>query len=334
MKRSLSLIGGMLAGAVLFSAGSAHAHFKLDKPASWLKEDSSGGPQKGSPCGPGGLDDASPVPASGMVTTFQAGETITVEWTDTIAHPGYFRIALAENRGDLKDPTITQDSSCSFDESKVPMGAHDNVLADGVSFRTRNGFSESAGHKFSQKVTLPNKPCEKCTLQVMQVMEMDLQVLSNCYYFHCADIKIVAGGTADAGASDAGAAADAGTPSAQVDASTAAHDSGAPTGSAGGGTTSGTTTTIGGTTSGTTPPATGGSTTGGSTTGGTAAAGGTTGGTGTTAQPVGAGAPVPSNDDDGGGCSVALGSERSSLSGLTGLLLLVGVLVRRRKQSR
>ena len=61
------------------------------KPTSWLKEDPSavagGGPQKGSPCGPGGYDDVQPVPVSGAITEFHAGETIEVDWVDTIAHP-------------------------------------------------------------------------------------------------------------------------------------------------------------------------------------------------------------------------------------------------------
>ena len=43
----------------------ASAHFKMLKPTSWLKEDDVGGPQKGSPCGPGGMgllgDDVNPV---------------------------------------------------------------------------------------------------------------------------------------------------------------------------------------------------------------------------------------------------------------------------------
>src|SRR6187402_2422236 len=99
----LSLIG-LAAGLTLLSAAanSAQAHFKLLKPTSWVNEDDVGEPQKSPPCG--APSDAT-APKSGAVTTFRAGETITVEWQATIAHPGYFRIALAENRADLKDPT-------------------------------------------------------------------------------------------------------------------------------------------------------------------------------------------------------------------------------------
>jgi hypothetical protein len=74
----------------------AYGHFVVLKPASWLKEDALGGPQKGSPCGPGNTrpfigDDVQPIPASGAVTTFHAGETITVQWQETVYHPGYFQ---------------------------------------------------------------------------------------------------------------------------------------------------------------------------------------------------------------------------------------------------
>ncbi len=200
--------------ALSLISGSASAHFRLLKPASWLNEDKNGGPQKGSPCGIGGFDEPSPIPISGAVTTYKAGETITVEWVDTIPHPGYYRIALAKDRADLKDPTIAQDIACSFDESQVPTKATGNVLADGVDFRSRNNFDGKAGEMHSHQVTLPNEPCEKCTLQVMQVMENDLQTLSNCYYFHCADIRIVAANDDD----------DAGAPSGTV----TYEDSGVP----------------------------------------------------------------------------------------------------------
>ena len=45
--------GGVAAGALLLSAAPSEAHIKLLKPTSWLTEDDLGGPQKGSPCGPG-----------------------------------------------------------------------------------------------------------------------------------------------------------------------------------------------------------------------------------------------------------------------------------------
>ena len=112
MKLSIHKVG---IAAVLLCTGAvsspASAHFKLLKPVSWLVEDDTGNPQKVSPCG-AGEDDASAT-KTGTVTTYKAGEKITVEWVDTIAHPGYFRIAVAAKRGDLKDPPIKQGADCS-----------------------------------------------------------------------------------------------------------------------------------------------------------------------------------------------------------------------------
>ncbi|HEY6880017.1 MAG TPA: SCE4755 family polysaccharide monooxygenase-like protein, partial [Polyangiales bacterium] len=138
------------------SSSPASAHFRLLKPAPWVTEDGLGNPQKASPCGVAKGDNSAPV--TGAVTTFKAGETITVEWVDTIAHPGYFRIALAADRDELKDPTVKQGFDCSYDESLTPKSASGNVLADGIFFRSRMGFSESGGKMFSQKITLPDQP--------------------------------------------------------------------------------------------------------------------------------------------------------------------------------
>jgi hypothetical protein len=203
--------------ATVTASAPAFAHFKLMKPTSWLKEDQNpiagGGPQKGGPCGPGGYDNVNPIPVSGVVTDFHVGDTVEIDMIDTVAHPGYFRVALAANRDDLKNPTIVQDASCNFDETMVPKTASGNVLADGVLYRSRVGFNDAAGKMFTTMVTLPDQPCDKCTLQVMQVMENDIKSLSNCYYFHCADIRILPAGqpTGTGGATGTGGTESGGT---------------------------------------------------------------------------------------------------------------------------
>jgi MYXO-CTERM domain-containing protein len=185
-------------------ASATHAHIKLRKPAAWLVENDLGGPQKGSPCGPGGGDDVQPTPTSGEVTTFEAGETITLEWTETVPHPGHFRVAFAADRSALKDPELEVDAMCNYDESKLPTGAHGNVLADGLFLRPRSGPRDETGKTFTTQITLPNEPCEKCTLQVLQFMENHPP---KCIYYHCADVRLVPRGSladADAGVSQAG----------------------------------------------------------------------------------------------------------------------------------
>jgi MYXO-CTERM domain-containing protein len=183
-----------------------------------LNEDQLGGPQKGSPCGPGNTrpfigDDVQPTPVSGAVTTYQAGQTVNVQWNETVYHPGYFRIALAHKKpsdvtmDDLPNPPLTDSDECDYDKSAVPTTAHDNVLADGLFM-----VDDIAGmnRSLNQDVTLPDQPCDDCTLQVVQVMEK--HGASSCFYFHCAEIKIVPAASGAAGAAgQAGSAPSAGS---------------------------------------------------------------------------------------------------------------------------
>jgi hypothetical protein len=207
---------GVVAIVSLCCAPQAHAHFKLTKPASWLNEDELGGPQKGSPCGPGNVrpfigDNVDPIPASGAITTFHAGETISVEWQETVYHPGYFRISLAPvspadaTSTEFPDPALTDTENCHFDHSLVQTEPHDNVLADGLHMASdQNGTNRS----LTAEVKLPDEPCEHCTLQLVQVMEG--HPASSCFYFHCAEIKVVAaegGETKDAGTAPGGGTA-------------------------------------------------------------------------------------------------------------------------------
>lgn len=209
----------VLTGLLLLCAPHAHAHFKLLEPASWVNEDALGGPQKGSPCGPGNDrplfgDDRQPLPLSHAVTTYHAGETITVQWDETVYHPGYFRIALAPTQAaaataaSFPDPALTRLDGCQYDHAAVASGPHDNVLADGLYMATQQ---DAPTRSFRQQVKLPDAACEACSLQVMQVMEGHPG--SSCFYYHCADIRIVA---ATAGSAVAGASADSGGGTAPV----------------------------------------------------------------------------------------------------------------------
>jgi hypothetical protein len=199
--RGARWFGGVVASIVLLGAAQSHAHFKLLKPASWLNEDHLGGPQKGSPCGPGNKmlflgDDVQPVPFSNAVSTFRAGETITLQLDETIYHPGYFRVSLAKvpakdaTTKDFPDPPLTDLQNCHFDWSAVKTVPHDNVLADGLFMATKPEGEDTPNRSLTQTVKLPDEPCENCSLQIVQVMEG--HPAASCFYFHCADIKIVA----------------------------------------------------------------------------------------------------------------------------------------------
>src|SRR3954469_7121016 len=177
----------------------ARAHFILLKPDSWLDEDQSafggGAPQKMGPCGPGGLDDVQPVPMNGKVTTVHVGDPLHVEWMTTVPHDGYFRISLAKDRSAFTEPHFADANACSFDADSMKTGAHDNVLMDGIDATAT-----------SQDLTVPDMPCDKCTLQVIQVMKDHGP--PNCVYYHCADLQIL--GAAGAGTGGAGGDAGAG----------------------------------------------------------------------------------------------------------------------------
>jgi|GEM_PF-1248456 len=202
MQRYSSAFVGLLAWAAL--SGSAQAHIKLIKPDAWLNEDGSGGPQKGGPCGPGGFDDVQPMPLSMKVTTVTAGDMLMVQFDETVHHPGWFRIALAEDPKDFEEIVFPNPDNCNYDMSKVPTEPHGNVLKDGFGMDTNIG---GENRQFMEMVKLPDAPCEKCTLQVIQVMADALHAPPGCVYYHCAELKILPKGGPGAAAGSGGSAA-------------------------------------------------------------------------------------------------------------------------------
>src|SRR5690606_35434522 len=177
------------AAAVLLASAAAHAHIRLDSPKGRYNNDQQQATkQKDGPCGVPG--DSRTTDAS-LITKFAPGETITVEWTETINHSGHFRIAFVEKGQDFPEPTF---------EPAEKGGA---ILADGIA-------DEKAmnGAKHSFEVTLPNVTCDACTLQLIQVMK---ESPNDPYYFQCADIvlegDVSSGGTGGAaGGANGGAA--------------------------------------------------------------------------------------------------------------------------------
>jgi hypothetical protein len=73
--------GFALGASLLFAAPAAQAHFVLVEPESWMSQDGSGNPQKLGPCG-----DEGGGTATGKVTAFRAGQTITVTINETVFH--------------------------------------------------------------------------------------------------------------------------------------------------------------------------------------------------------------------------------------------------------
>lgn len=175
---------GLGASALLVSP-AAHAHFTLISPPSWVIEDSLGNPQKLAPCGG---DYGLP---SGRVSTYRAGSTITVEWQETVGHPGHFRVSLAADRADLIDPPVITTSGDGVTGNSISASIVDPpvlpVLIDGIF--SREGVVDAHEGPFQIDVTLPETTCEKCTLQVIQFMANHEP---GFFYHHCADVRLVA----------------------------------------------------------------------------------------------------------------------------------------------
>jgi MYXO-CTERM domain-containing protein len=187
-----------LLAVFLLSALPALAHIKLTSPESWQVTDSLGNPQKTAPCGEAGT-------ASNVVTTVEAGSQLSVEWTDTIFHPGHYRISIAPNQGDFVDPVpVVNAGNC--ESAAIESTPTLPTIADGVYPHTTG----SSGMARAYSITVPMMSCANCTLQLVQFMASHAPP---CFYHQCATLRIVLpdAGTPDAGQPDAGNAVDAGT---------------------------------------------------------------------------------------------------------------------------
>ena len=196
-------------------AGVAHAHFALEAPPAYSEQDALGLPEKSAPCGQ--ADPGTPVVPTNVVTTFHAGDTITVTIDELIFHPGHYRVALAPDQTSLPaDPVVTaSDTACgsaAIETSSTPGVIVDNQLPHTAAFTSPQSF----------QITLPTTTCTNCTLQVVEFMsDHALNVPGGCFYHHCAQVNLVAPGTAipDAGTGGSGTMNDGGT-------SSGAHTSG------------------------------------------------------------------------------------------------------------
>jgi MYXO-CTERM domain-containing protein len=333
-----AFIALVVAGGVL-TATRADAHFKLNAPACWLSQDNVGGPQKNGPCAAvanTGLGDVMGTPTN-MVTAFTPGQTVSVSVTATIAHPGWWRIALVEGASStqtlttLPDPKAQAGTNCTPAIVMNPVWSPTQpVLADGLPAGSTANTQQSGTKTF--QVTIPqNATCttaKPCALQVIMVMTD--HPANDCYYHHCADITT--SGAADAGrpdssgsGGDASVSKDAQSPGDGSSSGPGTGGSSGVGGSGNGGSSVGSGGEGGASTSG---PGTGGSTTSttGSTTSGPVGTGGST-------VATGAGGAGPNGTTDTSGCSCILSSHGGTPAGvaLTALLALAAARRRRRR---
>src|SRR3989442_7493031 len=124
------LRGAFLIGiAAVFAPASAHAHFVLVAPESWMSQDSLGLPEKLGPCG----NEGGGTP-TGRVTPFHPGQTIAVTINEVITHPGHYRVALAvSDRRELPaEPTVTPQAGDPCGSAAIQTPATFPILADDV----------------------------------------------------------------------------------------------------------------------------------------------------------------------------------------------------------
>jgi MYXO-CTERM domain-containing protein len=227
MRRSVLALSWTFLTVIVPSTASAHFHIDYPdaspypgpSPVPWWNEDALGNPQKLGPCG----DEDDGTQAGGgpthIVTPFALGQTITLQWTETISHAGWFRIAIATNRGQFVDPPVLVYANGNSADAGVESPPVLPVLADGI-------YKHAIGSPKTwppYQITLPDTPCAKCTIQIIQVMLDHPSNLGNLpdgapnpdgfLYHHCIDISIGAGESNDAGGSgvDAGAGLDSGS---------------------------------------------------------------------------------------------------------------------------
>jgi predicted carbohydrate-binding protein with CBM5 and CBM33 domain len=162
MRRTFVLAAG-LAAATAASVASAHARLK---PTGTLKPRSDSSGLKTGPCGSVAVDETKRV-------TLEAGDTLAVQWEETINHPGSFKFSFSENGATgfesnlLKEVPDTQDGSVTFDDP-------------------------STYHQYTTTLEVPDITCDKCAIQLIQVMT---ESTPPTFYYSCADIKITGGST-------------------------------------------------------------------------------------------------------------------------------------------
>jgi hypothetical protein len=181
-----------LAAAALLLPASAYAHFQLLAPASALVENQLGDPQKMAPCG--GVTGNPGMPTN-AVTAVRGGDMLHVKVSETVFHPGHYRIALAvKDRKELPaDPMVMTRQAANGAVMSVSADiapAKPPILADGLFPHTER---QQTPIPWETDVKLPNINCDQCTLQVIQFMaEHGLNKDGDFSYHHCATLKITA----------------------------------------------------------------------------------------------------------------------------------------------
>lgn len=139
---------------LLLTGSWSHAHSRL-KASNEIKIRSTDPGIKTGPCGG--------VARAAQPAVLTPGQTITVNWEETIYHPGRFEFYFSA--GGDKDFTLLK---------SVP----------------NNQNNANTPHQFSTTLTLPNVSCDACTFQMIQVMAEN--PANPTYYYSCSDMQLKA----------------------------------------------------------------------------------------------------------------------------------------------
>ncbi|MBI1814884.1 MAG: hypothetical protein HYR72_07900 [Deltaproteobacteria bacterium] len=171
MKALLQLVAFGFAVAL---ATPAAAHVGLRYPPSRYGDNV----LKSGPCGIAGGARTS------HVTVLEPGASITVVWDEYVNHPGHFRLSFdAEGDNGFVDPKCL--NGCSTTSPKIELYSNDSVLLDGIADTPYGGVSGA-------QITLPDIECDRCTLQLIQVMydKPPYVTPGNDIYYQCADLVL------------------------------------------------------------------------------------------------------------------------------------------------
>jgi MYXO-CTERM domain-containing protein len=160
-------VGLLLIPSVVFG------HTVLVDPAPMSPNDDA----KQAPCGCVIGDPVIPCDDPYEVSVLQTGTEITVTWNETIDHAGDFRVSFSP-----KPPTEVTEAD--FEDAAISVTVPDTI---------QGGIG-------SASITLPDAPCESCTIQVRQFMKGSAQP----YYYTCAAIRLEQGPVGTGGGSGSG----------------------------------------------------------------------------------------------------------------------------------
>lgn len=175
--------------ATLLSGNSAAAHIRMLSPQARY-----GDAQKVGPCGVAGGERG---PTELVLTP---GATLELVFEEYINHPSHYRVSFDDDGDDdFRDPA-------GYDDYY----SHPSVLLDAIA------DEETPGPR-TLRVQLPDVECERCTLQLVQVMydKPPYTTPGNDLYYQCVNLALRASaddGDFDAGSTDAGAWGDASMP--------------------------------------------------------------------------------------------------------------------------